>query len=80
MYAKLVPAKERLQIVAQNYFSTISALLQPSILIHAAAFSACAKAIFLSVNLSALPSEVYLHVAFCSVPVKLFSMTCCHDR
>jgi hypothetical protein len=57
LYAKLVPAKERLQIVARNYFSSISTLLQPSILVHAAAFSACAKAIFLSVNVSASTSE-----------------------
>jgi len=52
LYAKLVPMKERLQVVAKRYFGGISAVLQPSFLVHSAAFAA-AKAIFLSVNLSA---------------------------
>ena len=42
LYAKLVPAKDRLQIVARNYFSSISALLRPSILVHTAAFAEAA--------------------------------------
>jgi hypothetical protein len=53
LYAKIVPAKERLQVVARSYFNSIGALLQPAILVHTAVFSACAKAVFLSVNLSA---------------------------
>jgi hypothetical protein len=53
LYAKLVPMKERMQVVAKRYFGGISAALQPSFLVHSAAFAACAKAIFLSVNLSA---------------------------
>jgi hypothetical protein len=57
MYAKLVPAKERMLVVARDYFSGISALLKPSIMVHAAAFSACAKAVFLTVNLSMLPGK-----------------------
>jgi hypothetical protein len=59
MYAKLVPAKERMLVVARDYFSGISALLRPSILVHAAAFAACAKAIFLTVNISALPGTFF---------------------
>ena len=57
-YAKLVPMKERLQVVARGYFSNISSALRPSFLVHSAVFSACAKAIFLAVNLSATPSMI----------------------
>jgi hypothetical protein len=70
MYAKLVPAKDRLQIVARNYFSSISALMRPSILVHTAAFAACAKAVFLSVNVSASPSKCSLG---CASPLQLMS-------
>jgi hypothetical protein len=59
MYAKLVPAKERMQIVARSYFKGVSELLRPSILVHSAVFAACAKAIFLTVNLSLSPSKFY---------------------
>jgi hypothetical protein len=59
MYAKLVPAKERMQVVARSYFKDLSVLLRPSILVHSAVFAACAKAIFLSVNISLSPSKFY---------------------
>jgi hypothetical protein len=57
LYAKLVPAKERMLVVARSYFSGISALLRPSVLVHASVFTACAKAIFLTVNFSATPGN-----------------------
>jgi len=63
LYAKLVPMKERMQVVARRYFSSISAVLQPAFLVHSAAFAACAKAIFLSVNLSALPCKSHANEA-----------------
>jgi hypothetical protein len=64
MYAKLVPAKERMQIVARSYFKGVSELLRPSILVHSAVFAACAKAIFLSVNLSLSPGKFYIKFQF----------------
>jgi hypothetical protein len=59
MYAKLVPAKERMQIVARSYFMGVSELLRPSMLVHSAVFAACAKAIFLSVILSLYPPSKF---------------------
>jgi hypothetical protein len=66
MYAKLVPMKERLQVVAKSYFRSISAALQPSFLVHSASFAVCAKAIFLSVNLSASPCKFHPKQTFCA--------------
>ncbi len=57
MYAKLVPAKERMQVVARSYFKDLSVLLRPTILVHSAVFAACARAIFLTVNISLFSSD-----------------------
>jgi len=63
-YAKLVPMKERLQVVARGYFSNISSAMRPSFLVHSAVFASCAKAIFLAVNLSATPSMLCAKLLF----------------